>query len=113
MTELDDACTTCSVERAISMVGGKWKLYVIRVLLVSGPQRFNGLLAAVEGISPKVLTENLRTLENAGVIVRTEVSGIRLYAMTPSGTGLQPVLHAMGEWADNHEATGPQTNGQV
>ena len=113
MTELNDACTSCSVERAIGMVGGKWKLYVIRVLLVSGPRRFNGLLAAVDGISPKVLTENLRALEHAGVIGRTEDGGIRMYAMTPSGKELEPVLHAMGEWADNHEATGPQTNGQA
>ena len=105
MTELDDSCTCCSVERAIGMIGGKWKLYVIRVLLVSGPQRFNGLLAAVDGISPKVLTENLRALEHAGVIVRTEDHGIRMYAMTPSGKGLLPALHAMGEWANKHEAT--------
>ena len=105
MTESDNSCTSCSVERAIGMVGGKWKLFVIRVLLVSGPQRFNSLLGTVDGISPKVLTENLRALEQAGVISRTEDEGIRMYAMTLSGKGLLPALHALGEWADKHESS--------
>ncbi|MBX2819896.1 MAG: helix-turn-helix transcriptional regulator [Rhodothermaceae bacterium] len=93
----------CSVERAISIIGGKWKLYVIRILLVSGSQRYNGLLKTIEGISPKVLTENLRSLEQAGVICRTEKEGVQVYAMTSSGIGLNSILHAMGEWAEDHE----------
>ena len=102
MTNVDNTETSCSVERAIDIVGGKWKLYLIRVLLVMGPQRFNRLLGEVAGISPKVLTENLRALEEAGVIERVEEQGIQLYAMTSSGKALNPILHAMGEWADAH-----------
>lgn len=92
----------CSVEQAIGIVGGKWKLYIIRVLLVSGPQRYNHLLAAVGGISPKVLTENLRALEHSGVITRIETQGVRVYSLTPTGQRLHPILRAMGEWAELH-----------
>ena len=103
MPELDKSCTTCSVERAIGIVGGKWKLYVIRILLVQGPQRYNGLLNAVDGISPKVLTENLRALEETGVIERIEEDNVQLYTMTLSGKGLYHAMHALGEWVVSHE----------
>ena len=103
MEEIDDTATSCSVERAIDIVGGKWKLYLIRVLMVSGPQRFNGLLHAIDDISPKVLTENLRSLERDGVIERVDTDNVQVYALTSSGEGLQTALHIMGEWAEKHD----------
>lgn len=101
------SCSTCSVERAISVIGGKWKLYLLRVLISEGEQRFNALLGYVQGISPKVLTQNLRELEEAGVIERVGRDGARVYAMTPSGIRLQSAMHGLGEWVEQHEVTVP------
>lgn len=103
MAEIEKTSEICSVERSIEIIGGKWKLYLIRVFLVEGPSRFNELLNAVEGISPKVLTENLRSLEQAGVVTRIEENNVQTYALTASGEGLEAALHAMGTWADKHE----------
>ncbi len=88
----------CPVERAIGLIGGKWKLFIIRVLIVEGPLRYNRLLEAVPGISAKVLTQNLRELEDHGVVQHTD----KLYSVTESGQKLMQPLHALGEWADQH-----------
>ena len=54
--------SACPVERAIHVIGGKWKLLLLRSLLLKGPQGYNQLLASVDGISAKELTRNLREL---------------------------------------------------
>ena len=56
----------CPVEEAIRIIGGKWKLLVLRSLFLNGPQRYNELLGTVTAISPKELTRNLRELTGAG-----------------------------------------------
>lgn len=89
---------SCSVERAIGLIGGKWKLFIIRVLIVEGPLRYNRLLESIAGISPKVLTENLRKLEADGVVKHDD----ELYAVTESGQKLMEPLHALGQWAEQH-----------
>jgi DNA-binding HxlR family transcriptional regulator len=60
----------CPVEEAIRVVGGKWKLLVLRSMLLNGLQRYNELLRTVAGISPKELTRNLRELADAGLVVK-------------------------------------------
>jgi DNA-binding HxlR family transcriptional regulator len=63
----DGAMTVvCPLDRAIRVIGGKWKMLVLRSLFVVGPQRYNSFLRTVPGISPKELTRNLRELEHAG-----------------------------------------------
>jgi DNA-binding HxlR family transcriptional regulator len=85
------------VERAINIIGGKWKLLVLRSLLLNGPQRYNDLLASVTRISPKELTRNLRELTQAGLISgRTERSAP--YALTALGSGLMPVFKRLLPW---------------
>jgi len=59
------AVVTCPVEEAIRVIGGKWKLLVLRSLLLNGPQRYNELLKTVTGIRQKELTRNLRELASA------------------------------------------------
>ncbi len=61
------AVQVCPVEEAIRVIGGKWKLLVLRSLLLNGPQRYNELLASVTAISAKELTRNVRELEASGV----------------------------------------------
>ena len=60
----------CPVEEAIQIIGGKWKLLILRSLPLNGPQRYNQLLEIVMAISQKELTRNLRDLTNAGLLAR-------------------------------------------
>jgi DNA-binding HxlR family transcriptional regulator len=60
----------CPVEAAIHVIGGKWKLLVLRSLLLNGPQRYSELLTTVSSISPKELTRNVRELSETGLISR-------------------------------------------
>jgi len=67
---MDKSVEQCPVEKAIRIIGGKWKLLVLRSLLLNGPQRYNELLSSVTAISPKELTRNLRELTNTGLVAR-------------------------------------------
>ncbi|GAA3149354.1 winged helix-turn-helix transcriptional regulator [Nonomuraea roseoviolacea] len=93
---------TCPIELAIHIIGGKWRMLVLRSLLLGGAQRYNGLLASVAGISPKELTRNLRGLEDAGLIVREPVRRgeceIDVYAVTELGSALRPALSSLGSF---------------
>lgn len=90
----------CPVERAIHVIGGKWKLLVLRALVLNGPQGYNQLLAAVDGISAKELTRNLGELETAGLVERGSAASVRIrtYTLTASGQGLMPVFMSLLTW---------------
>lgn len=91
----------CAVEGAIRLIGGKWKLLIIRELLLSGPQRYNRLLEQVVGISSKVLSQDLAALTDQGIIERREVvprSRHVEYALTARGEMLMPIFQALGAW---------------
>src|SRR5258706_15193130 len=87
----------CPVEKAISIIGGKWKMLVLRSLLLNGPQRYNDLLISVTGISPKELTRNLRELTASGLIV-ARTTREAPYALTPLGNRLLPALKPLLPW---------------
>jgi DNA-binding HxlR family transcriptional regulator len=89
--------TECPVERAITIIGGKWKMLVLRSLLLNGPQRYNQLLASVTGISPKELTRNLTALTRAG-LVAPRTTRDAAYVLTPLGAGLLPVFKRLLPW---------------
>jgi DNA-binding HxlR family transcriptional regulator len=87
----------CPVERAINIIGGKWKLLVLRSLLLNGPQRYNDLLVSVTGISANELTRNLRELTRAGLVVdRNDRSAP--YTLTKLGAGLMPIFKHLLPW---------------
>jgi DNA-binding HxlR family transcriptional regulator len=90
----------CPVEQAIHVIGGKWKLLLLRTLLLNGPQGYNELLASVAGISSKELTRNLRELVAAGLIRRGADVPARTapYSLTPSGKGLMPTFKNLLTW---------------
>jgi len=88
------AVETCPVEEAIRVIGGKWKLLVLRSLLLNGPQRYNELLASVTAISQKELTRNLRALAKAELVT---ASGAR-YGLTKLGEGLMPTFKSLLKW---------------
>lgn len=96
----------CPVALTVQLIGNKWKLLIIRNLL-QRPWRFNELQKNLEGISQKVLTDSLRSMEADGIITRTvypEVPPRVEYALSDLGKSLKPVLFAMKEWGETYKA---------
>lgn len=92
--------TNCPVEYTASLIGNKWKIIILRDLL-TGMKRYNELTRSVVGISPKVLTENLRDLEQDGIINRKVYPVVPPkveYSLTDKGWELKGVLDAMWEF---------------
>jgi DNA-binding HxlR family transcriptional regulator len=88
--------------RAVELIGRRWTGAIIRVLL-GGPRRFNELLAAIPGISDRLLTERLRELEHEELTVRRVEPGSPvkvIYQLTCAGAELQESLDALGRWAE-------------
>ncbi|MBF6328952.1 winged helix-turn-helix transcriptional regulator [Nocardia transvalensis] len=89
---------------AIDVVGGKWKLHLMWVLGL-GPQRFGQIRRLLDGVSEKVLTENLRQLEASGIVRREiypEVPPRVEYSLTPLGEELNEALRPLEAWGDKH-----------
>lgn len=96
----------CPVATTVALIGSKWKLLIIRNLLAR-PWRFNELKKALEGISQKVLTDSLRSMEADGIITRTvypEVPPRVEYALTELGKSLKPILDSMRAWGEAYKA---------
>ena len=95
----------CPVATTVALIGSKWKLLIIRNLL-QRPWRFNELKKDLEGISQKVLTDSLRSMEEDGIIKRTvypEVPPRVEYALSDLGETMRPILDAMQEWGTNYK----------
>ena len=95
----------CPVATTINLIGNKWKLLIIRDLL-NGTKRFGELRKSLTGISQRVLTENLRSLENDGLIDRkvfAEVPPRVEYSLTKTGLSLQPIIISMAEWGTKYK----------
>jgi DNA-binding HxlR family transcriptional regulator len=87
------------VEEAIQIIGGKWKLLILRSLLLNGPQRYGELLGTVTAISQKELTRNLRELTNAGLVAHDSgASRLADYDLTKLGKGLMPTFKKLLTW---------------
>lgn len=90
----------CPVATTVQLIGSKWKLLILRNLLVR-PWRFNELKRNLDGISQKVLTDSLRALESDGIVIRTvfpEVPPRVEYSLSETGETLRPVLKSMEVW---------------
>ena len=95
----------CPVATTVQLIGNKWKLLIIRNLLVR-PWRFNELQKNLDGISQKVLTDSLRSLEQDGLVTRTvyaEVPPRVEYALSDLGLSLKPILDAMQTWGNGYK----------
>ena len=93
------AVVECPVEEAIRIIGGKWKLLVLRSLLLNGPQRYIELLGTVTAISQKELTRNLRELTSAGLVARDSgMSRMAAYDLTKLGKGRLPAFKKLLTW---------------
>ncbi|AIF65665.1 MULTISPECIES: winged helix-turn-helix transcriptional regulator [Terribacillus] len=95
----------CKVTDALGILVGKWKPVILLHLLNSGTQRFNELKRSLPGITQKMLTNQLRELEEEDIIERkvyAQVPPKVEYSVTEYGRSLEPILHAMHEWGAKH-----------
>ena len=93
----------CPVATTVSLIGSKWKLLIMRNLLVR-PWRFNELKKNLEGISQKVLTDSLRSMD--GIITRTvfpEVPPRVEYALSELGESMRPIINSMEDWGTEYK----------
>lgn len=94
------SATGCSVEEAMRLLGGRWRLLLVSYLL-DGPKRFAQLRRDVPGISQRMLTLDLRALEEAGLVLRTVYPEVPVkveYELTEDGQRLRPVVEVMKEF---------------
>lgn len=97
----------CPVATTVELIGSKWKLLIIRNLLVR-PWRFNELKKDLAGISQKVLTDSLRSLESDGLIIRSvypEVPPRVEYSLSQLGESLRPILSSMEVWGLSYQSS--------
>lgn len=95
----------CPVEATLDVIGGKWK-GVILYYLVEETKRFNELKRLIPGITQRMLTLQLRELENDGIIYRTvypEVPPKVEYSLTEFGRTLEPIILLMRDWGENYK----------
>jgi DNA-binding HxlR family transcriptional regulator len=101
-----DELPECPVATVVELIGNKWKLLIIRNLLAS-TSRFNELKRGLPGISQKVLTDNLRSLESNGLIERTvypEVPPRVEYSLTQMGRSLTPLFDSIIDWGNSYKS---------
>lgn len=97
----------CPVATMVELIGNKWKLLILRNLLAE-TQRFGVLKSSLEGISQKVLTDNLRQLESDGLIIRTvypEIPPKVEYSLSELGDSLRPLFKSIEDWGITYKET--------
>ena len=100
-----DELPICPVATTVGLIGNKWKLLIIRNLLAQDKVRFKDLKNGIDGISQKVLTDDLRSLEADGLIVRTvyqEIPPRVEYEVSELGKSLKPIIDAMATWGTEY-----------
>ena len=96
----------CPVETTLTLIGDKWKVLILRDLLL-GTKRFRELKKSVGNVSQKVLTAQLRTMEESGLVNRkvyAEVPPRVEYSLTELGKSLKPILDSMRAWGEAYKA---------
>lgn len=104
LQELSIFAENCPTRKVLDLLSDKW-LTLIVVLLHESPKRFSELQRQIEGISQKMLTQNLRNLERCGMIKRTvypEVPPRVEYSITPLGDSLYKPISAIHQWTQAH-----------
>ena len=95
----------CPVATTVRLIGSKWKLLILRHLQMR-PWRCNELRRDLKGISQKVLTDSLRSLEDDGIVIRTvypEVPPRVEYSLSDLGESMRPILDAMASWGKSYQ----------
>lgn len=95
----------CPVATTVQLIGSKWKLLIIRNL-TQRPWRFNELKKDLDGISQKVLTDSLRSMEADGIVSRRVYPEVPLrveYSLSTLGQSMQPIIKAMADWGTSYQ----------
>ena len=103
--EMKDGLPVCPVETTLMLIGDKWKVLILRDLL-PGTKRFGELKRSIGSVSQKVLTAQLRDMEDKGLVSRrvyAEVPPRVEYSLTELGRSLKPILDAMLDWGESYK----------
>lgn len=99
------ALPDCPVETTLMLIGDKWKVLILRDLM-PGTKRFGELKKSIGSVSQKVLTAQLRNMEESGLVNRkvyAEVPPKVEYSLTELGKSLKPILDSMKNWGENYK----------
>jgi DNA-binding HxlR family transcriptional regulator len=102
--DYDAFLAACPSRQVLDRISDKWVTLAL-VALAGGALRYSDLCRAIAGVSQKMLTQTLRTLERDGLVVRTMTPAVPVrvsYALTPLGESLMPTLQAIKTWAETH-----------
>ena len=105
MSEIKAALPACPVETTLTLIGDKWKVLILRDLM-PGTKRFGELKKSVGSVSQKVLTAQLRAMEEKGLVQRkvyAEVPPHVEYSLTELGRSLKPILDSMWVWGEDYK----------
>ena len=97
----------CPVETTLTLIGDKWKVLILRDLL-TGTKSFGELKKSIGNVSQKVLTAQLRAMEDSGLLTRkvyAEVPPKVEYTLTELGESLKPILDSMWNWGEEYKAS--------
>jgi DNA-binding HxlR family transcriptional regulator len=102
---VDKNLPACPVATTVGLIGNKWKILILRDVL-GGPKRFGELRKSLEGISQKVLTDNLRDMEKDGLLIRKvfpEVPPRVEYSLSDIGETMRPIIKQLEEWGSMYK----------
>jgi len=105
---MQNSIQQCPVTTALSIIGGKWKVIILWHLKEGGVKRFGELQRLVRGISQKMLTQELRDLEETGLVSRKVYPVVPPkveYSLTETGWSLKPVLEQLCDWGSHYRKT--------
>lgn len=104
MSQIRPYNQNCPIARTLDLIGDRWTLLIIRDMFL-GHSRFNEFRQSSPRISPKLLSERLKRLEEQGLVARVlygDYPPRAEYRLTPKGRSVFPVLYAMGDWGAEH-----------
>ena len=102
---VDKNLPACPVATTVGLIGNKWKILILRDVL-GGPKRFGELRKSLDGISQKVLTDNLRDMEKDGLLIRKvfpEVPPRVEYSLSEIGETMRPIIKQMEKWGSMYK----------
>lgn len=103
MRTKEELLNECPVSMTLQVIDSKWKVFIINILN-NHPMRFSEIEKTIKGLSKKVLTDSLRSLEADGIVARTVYAEtpVRVeYSLTELGNSMRPILDAMDSWGTN------------
>ena len=101
-----DELPACPVATTLMLIGNKWKIFIVQRLL-DRPWRFNELQKDISGISQRVLTDNLRSMEEDGIITRTVYPEVPVrveYALSELGNTMRPIISSLFDWGTMYQS---------